>query len=436
MNAKPSFHRSASAVKSGQLEELHKATSNPRKQPASETAGLSSLLSQLRTGDFQARWDAAKAVPQFGEAAIAPLLELLQDEDEELNWFAARILAHFNHPSVIPALIALLQTTEEPEIMAVVAGGLANFGVAAIPPLQQLLAHPETRSIAVQSLAQIRTPLVLQPLLSVVADPDPAIRSSAIEALSHIYDAAVVTALKTALHDSVASVRRAAAIALGIQAKQLTTAAELSSWVEALKPLLWDLDLTVCRQAALALGRIGSPAIPILAQVLASAHTPIELQLEIVRALVWIDSPQALQPLQQLTSLQSATDSGNHNRLTQEIVAILGRIESEQSRSIAVELLLQLLQTSHPVTQTTAGKQQIALSLGQLQDSRAIDTLIELLADPAQTIQLHAIAALKQFTPSEVRSRLQTIAADPTVSPTLKSGVMLALPVWAERQGD
>lgn len=400
----------------------------------------------LKTGDFQSRWDVAKTIPWFGEAAIIPLLDLLQngdtdpsntdnvleddqdeDSDWELRWFVARILGNFNHPVAINALVEILFSTTNSDIAVIAATTLATFGLTAVPALTELLNRESTRLIAVQALAQIQDPTVIPALLSVVEDADPQVRSAAIGSLSYFQDPAIAPVLQNGLQDSAASVRRAAVVALRTQVAQQDPA-EMTQWIS---PLLWDLNLEVCQQAAVTLGRVGTDAaITVLAQVLQSAHTPLDLQIEIVRTLAWIGTVAALEPLKSCLDHPSATPKSL--TLDQEIVIVLGRVDSSEARQIAVNLLLQLLKTQHPIAQTPQGKQHIALSLGQLQGASAIDPLIALLADADVTVQLHAIAALKQLMLQGSYERLQTLAADSDrLQPDLKAGISLALREWA-----
>lgn len=397
---------------------------------------LESALNRLKAGDFQSRWDAAKLIPHYGESAVLPLLDLLQDEgDGELIWFTARILGNLPYPAAIRALVELVHT-DHPEIAAVSATALVNFGVAAIPALTEMLAQPSTKLIAVQALAQIREPAVISALLQVVQDPEPAVRAAAIEALSHFYEDDITAVLCSALQDVATPVRRAAVIALGVQSERL----DRQQLTQSLSPMLWDLNLEVCQQAAIALGRIGTEAaIAALAQALQSAHTPIQLQFEIVRALAWTGTEAALAQLQQALDLKAlppamtGRSTGQETQpgldLGQEIAAVLGRVTGP-IRPLAVKILLHLLDTNHPLAQTKSGKQQIALSLGQLQDPAAIDALIKLLIDPEITVRLHALAALKQLEAQGAYARLQTLVTDAATDPALQSGLQIALREW------
>lgn len=420
------------------------ATARSMTEPLKENtdpASLEAVTFALKSGDFQSRWDAAKMIPAFGEAAIAPLLELLQSEEDqdeegdwELHWFVARILGNFNHPSAIDALVDILLTTQDAEVAGMAANTLAGLGTAAVPALTELLSRSSTRLIAVQALAQVQHPTVIPALLDVVNDSVPEVRVAAIEALSHFHDDSLIVVLQQALQDPTTSVRRAAVVALGIQADWI----DPTTLTQMLSPLLWDLNLDVCRQAAVALGRVGTAAaITVLAQVLQSIHTPTDLRIEVVRALVWMDTTAALIPLKHWLETgrerNSATDPSAARpwAVEREMIAVLGRVESAEARQTAVNLLLHLLETEHPIAQTSAGKQQIALSLGQLQDAGAIELLIPLLADLDVGVRLHTLAALKQLATQGAYECLQMRLADPvSTDPVLKTAIETALQEW------
>jgi hypothetical protein len=100
--------------------------------------------------------------------------------------------------------------------------------------------------------------------------------------------------------------------------------------------------------------------------------------------------------------------------------------------------LLDLLHTDHPISQTSPGKQQIALSLGQLQDTNAIDALIHLVTDADLIVRLHAVAALKQLPGAyeklqrqlvELR-QVETSCGKEAGNSALKQGIETALREW------
>lgn len=387
-----------------------------------EASALQSALDRLQQGDFQTRWDVAKTVPSFGAVAIAPLLTILEEEetDWELLWFVARILGNLNDPSVIAALVNLLRTAENTEVASMAAMSLANYGTAAVAPLTQLLQPDSTRLLAVQALVQIRHADVVAPLLSVISDENAVIRSAAIEALSHFYDPAISTALLTALNDLNPTVRKAAVAGLGMQAQQ----SHQPQLTAQLQQRLWDFHPEVCSQAALALGRVGTDAAAdALFELLQSPHTPPVLQVEAVRSLSWMDTVYALDKLRELLPSGSAA-------LQQEILTVLGRVDSAEAKQKAAEMLLELLRSDNLLTEDPRSKQTIALSLGQLGQLAALDALISLLSDTNVSVRLHAIAALKQLDAETAYQRLQELAAAATIEPLLQVGVTIALQEW------
>lgn len=369
----------------------------------------------LEAGDFQERWDVAKVFPSLGSKAIAPLIAILEDEDadEELRWFVARILGEFNDPAVISALVDLLKTSESEELSAMAAAALANLGKGAIAALTDLLANSESRLLAVRGLAHIRTKEAIAPLLEVVGDEDVQVRAVAIEALSSFHDSRIPPVLLEALKDIAAPVRREAAIALGVR----TDLREELDLVNVLRPLLWDFNLEVCQQAAIALGRLGTDsAADALFELLQSPATPIPLQLEAIRSLVWVGTPKAISYLQQLlwkeADLSIKPDS--HQSLWQEIIAVLGRVEHPDLAPAAAEILIDVLKSNHPAIEHPNIKQAVAVSLGQLGNQEAIDPLMEMLKDADLGVRLHAIAALKKF-PS-ARGQLAQLVVDENLS--------------------
>jgi HEAT repeat protein len=395
---------------------------------------LDLAIAALSSGDFQSRWDLAKLFPTFANAlsqvgqsvdwVTAPLIEIVQDDaaDVELRWFAVRILGQFNHPEVIKTLVQLLQAedTEAEELSEIAASTLASFGPDAIAALTKLLADESSRLLAVRALAQIRSRETIAPLCSVVDDPQVEVRSAAIEALSSFHDLQIAPILVSALDDVAATVRREAVAGLALRAE---LAPEIDV-VGLLRDRLWDFNLAVCQQAATSLGRLGTPAAAAaLWQVLQSAATPAVLQLEAVRALVWMQHPEALNYLRQALQLGS-------DEVYQAVLTALGRVELPELKPQAAEILLTALASQHPVVQQPHTKQSIALGLGQLGELAAVESLIQLLATPDIGVQLHAIAALKQLAPEMAYQKLQILATDPAASPELKQGVAIALQEW------
>jgi HEAT repeat protein len=381
---------------------------------------LNLALDVLEAGDFQERWDVAKLFPKLGAIAIAPLIEILQDDeaDLELRWFAGRILGGFNHPTVITTLVDLLKTAEDEELSTMAAAALASLGDSAVEALTGLLADPESRLLATTSLSQIRRSEIIAPLLSVVNDPQVSVRSTAIEALSSFHDPRVPPVLLNALDDPAATVRKEAVIGLSLR----SDLGEELDLLNRLKPLLYDFNREVCQQAAIALGRLGTDeAADALFEVIKSPATPVPLTYDFIRALGWVGTVKSLDYLQQALAHVSV-------ECVVEIVRVLGRLEKPALKTKAAQILIDFLNSEHPARQVATVKQAVAQAWGELGEVGAIDALIGLLANPVDSVRLHAIAALKNF-PS-VHQQLIAIAADENLTPSLKEGIAIALAEW------
>ena len=408
------------------LQQVTANGSQPQEQHILEQA-VNLAIQALEWGDFQDRWEIAKVFPNLGNCAIAPLIAVLEDEDAdtEPRWFAARILGKFDRPEVMQALVTLVKNSDE-ELSQIAAETLGNFGTTAIESLANLLLQEESRQFATAALAQIRRTETIPPLLSVVGDSKVAVRVAAIEALSSFHDSRIPPVLVSALKDPATAVRKEAVRALGVRAY---LDAELDL-VNLLKPLLWDIRLEVCQSAAIALGRLKTDAAAAaLFELLLHPATPVELQIETVRALSWSETATALEYLQQTL----IAEIHNTNSLVcQEIVTVLGRVEKPELKALAAEILSDLLASNHPAVEFTGIKQSLALGLGKLGDMRALDALISMLGDADNSVRLHCTAALKQLSAIEARQQLESLVKQESLEPRLKEGIAIALQEWQE----
>lgn len=376
---------------------------------------LDLAMQVLESGSFQDRWEIAKLLPNFGIDAIAPLIDLLNDEevDPEAQWFAVRVLGGFNHPRVIEALIELLKTSQSEDLNSMAVSVLASMGKTAVSMLETLLADDSTRLFAVQALGQIRRSETVPLLMQVVQDSEVQIRAIAIEALSSFHSDEITTVLIGALQDTAVQVRLAAVTGLGFRS-------DSPNLVGQIRPLLFDLNLEVCRQAAIALGRLGTLQAAIaLYEVLQSEHTPENLSIELVRALGWIALPEALSYLE--TALIELPEV-----VQLEIVQTLGRVDAVELKSQATEILLSRL----PKLESVGIRQAIALSLGQLGNPEAINALVALLADTDDGVRFHAISALKTLDAELSHQHLERLAKIEPEESELGRGVAIALREW------
>lgn len=395
------------------------------------TEFLDLALQVLQFGNFHQGWEIAKLLPNLSgrtipteirEGLITRLIALLQDAetDSEVQWFAIRILSEFDHPRIIQSLIAVLQTSDDDELNAAAIAALSKFGSTAIPVMAELLDHPSTRLLAVQTLGQIRHSEIIPLLLPVVNDPDAQVRAIAIEALGSFHAPEITTALVQALQDLAVPVRRAAVTSLGFRHLEECHSLEV---VKQLRPLLFDLNLDVCRQSAIALGRLGTPdAVAALFEVLQSPHTPEPLALEIIRALGWSNSRDGLD------SLERALELPCSETLCLELISTLGRVDSPELKSQATIVLLKALQNS--ARHSGLVRQAIALSLGQLGDRAALMPLIHLLSDSDVGVRLHVISALKMLDAELAYDQLTRLANTEPSDSELAHGIAIALQEW------
>ncbi len=394
---------------------------------------VSLALEVLKYGDFQDRWDVAKILPNLGNGAIAPLIDILEQEDADIEqqWFAARILGKFvkpgypegNRPEVIEALVKLVKNSDE-DLSQIAAETLGNLGPTAVTSLANLLLQEESRLFATEALAQIRRSETIVPLLSVVRDSQVAVRAIAIEALSSFHDTRIGPVLVAALKDPATAVRKEAVRALGVRS-YLDAEFDL---VNLLKPLLWDIRLEVCSEAVIAIGRLKTDvAAAVLFELLRSATTPISLQIETVRALSWMETATALAYLQQ-TLIAEFNKTNSH--VFQEIITVVGRWSKPELKASAAKILIDFIESNHPTVQDAGIKQSLALALGQLRDMRALDILIQLLANPDNSVRLHSLSALKQLGVGEVRQKLERLLKQDNLELGLRDGIAIALQEW------
>ncbi|EAZ90173.1 HEAT repeat domain-containing protein [Crocosphaera chwakensis] len=343
----------------------------------------------LESGDFEQRWQVTKLFPKLGEKIIDPLLVILENEsiEVECRWFIARILSEFNDIKIIISFTRLLQTIEEEELLNILTEGLGKIGIYAINSLEILLQKDESsRLLAVKALAQIRHSDTIKALLKVIDDPSPEIRAIALECLGSFHQKKLIPIFIKALTDPVSTVRKEAVIALGMQSELI----KKSNIIQHLKPLLYDINIDICQQTSLSLGRIKSDeAIEELGILLNKEKTPIKLKKTVIQALIWTESPKALTYLKQALFTENL-------EVCQIIINLLGTQKSEPIRHQVSQILVNFLSSNCLVSQELKIKQAVAVSLGELGGETAITCLQKLANDPNKSVKLHAIAGFKK----------------------------------------
>lgn len=344
-------------------------------------------VKMLTESDFQHKWEITKIFPRLGTDVIDPLVFFLLDSsvEVEIRWFICQILGHFTEQKVVITLVKLLQQTEDEELVAIAGKTLSKVGDSAIDTLVQLSTQSPYRFLAIQSLCYIHTIATIEPLLAVVHDSDPKIRTMAIKTLGRFHDCRILPVLVTALQDISSRVRKEAVIALGFRSDLVS---ELNL-IKHFKLLLDDLNLQVCRQAAISLGRLKQDEANLaLYEVIQKNTTPISLKLDIVKALGWSNLNSAVDYLKLTLTDQSEL-------LSQAIIVTLGRIESPHLKQKSAQALVEFWQSQQP--NSTETKQVLANSLGELGSKFGQTTLQQLGLDEDHKVKLYALAALKKL---------------------------------------
>jgi HEAT repeat protein len=197
-----------------------------------DTRVVEPLVRLLRDPDRDTRGEAACALGAWGDAwAVSPLIGALKDRDPEVRRCAARSLGRFRDPSAVPPLIAAIADRES-KVREGAANSLGQLqDLRAVPSLIAALADREStvRVSAANSLGQLQdvravAPLILalrdrdvsvrayavrglvkagepgvEPLIAVLADPNPDVRRRAAYVLDSIGDPRAASALVTAL---------------------------------------------------------------------------------------------------------------------------------------------------------------------------------------------------------------------------------------------
>lgn len=350
---------------------------------------LELALKILELGDFEDRWSIAKVLVKYGEVIIPPLKEVVLNEsaNSEHRWYALKILSQLGNQEIILIVSQLLETTEDEDLIILGTEILGYHGRESIDLLSNLLENSEYRLLATKALAQIPNAQVIPPLLSVVKDDDKEIRFTAISALSNFEKPEIMEILTYALQDHVSLIRKAALNGLGLRGKSYP---EIDT-VKLISPLLYDIDLVVSQQAALSLSRLKNDKATLeLFKVLQSPHTPVPLQISLIRALGWIKSPLSIDCLGKSLSLVSYPSAI-------EIIRIFGRMSDYSPLSELVTILLDFYHGDSPFLQETEVLQALCYSWKQLKAVEAIKE-IELMTNHSDDrLRFHAQSALDQL---------------------------------------
>jgi HEAT repeat protein len=342
-------------------------------------------LRALSEGDFKDALPLTVTLVRAGDQAVPSLMALLRDRSAtpEARWFSARILQDCPAPTVV----------KDPDMTELVVRTLVQFGAGAIDSLTQLLTQPPHRLAALMALSRIRHSQIIPVLLTLVDDPDPAVRAIVLEALSSFHDRQIPPLLIQKLTDESPPVRRIAAQGLG------------------LRPELDDeLQLVLHLNAASA-----------LFERQAAADCPLALQIQIIQSLGWIDRPEAIDFLQKiLKTLPPESEAA--------IVSVRAIAQQRSSPALAAQIFQDYLQHL-PATGTLRLKQELAIACGNFGGTELVDSLIQLLADDEAPVRWQASYCLKQGG-EPIRFYLVNLLKDTQLSANRQTAVRDCLSAW------
>ncbi|MGL5509162.1 MAG: HEAT repeat domain-containing protein, partial [Microcoleaceae cyanobacterium] len=318
------------------------------------------------------------------------------------------------------------------ELRAIASQSLASFGNNAIDTLSDLLVNSETRLFATKALGEINSALTVTPLLTVIHDPSPQVRQRAIASLINYPDPRIPAILVKAIHDLSSLVRKEAVTGISLYIQSLSASTDL---ITLLKPLLGDINLDVCCQTVICLGKIATQeAMQLLYELLLKLNTPAQLKSEVIRVFGRIADTTALRYLEDALYLYNDPDNATDHLLVKEIINSFGQINLPNLQAIATNILLRFVQSDHPALLQSEIRQSLVLAWGYLGDVKTIDYLILFLADENARVRLHCLAALKKLDADLAYEKLTILAQESDLMPDLQNGIAIALAEWEKSE--
>jgi HEAT repeat protein len=180
---------------------------------------LPQLIGFLDNPDSYVRWSAAYELGGLKDSrATGALIRRLDDGDTNVASYSATALGEIGDPAAIPPLLKLLRDARvENGVRIAAAGALARMGRAdGRKYLLEMAQSPKTldRAQAAETLGTGKIKGATDPLLSLLADRDAAVRLQAVQAIAKFSDPRVIPAVKKLLNDPDSDVRQSAADAL------------------------------------------------------------------------------------------------------------------------------------------------------------------------------------------------------------------------------
>ncbi|MCP4696875.1 MAG: hypothetical protein GY862_08510 [Gammaproteobacteria bacterium] len=337
------------------------------------------LLALLKDRESDVLRSAIYALGKLGGAdAITPLIALLKDQSSTVRNNAAEVLGRLGNADAIPPLTVLLKD-RDPDIRSSATEALVRLDNAgAVRHLIPLLKdeYPYTRRSTAEALGRLGNAGAVRHLIPLLKDGYPYARGNAAKALGYLGNMGAARHLISLLKDRYPYVRGNAAEALG----RLGNADAIRHLI----PVLKDRDSDTRGSAVEALGRLGNAdAAKHLIPLLKDQNSFVRNSA--AKALAQLGSADSVKPLIKLLK-----DSGGDIRSgAAEALGQLGSVE-------AVRHLIALLKDQESSVRGSAAK-----ALAQLGSVEAVGHLIALLKDQKPSVRSSAANALAQLSSIE-----------------------------------
>ena len=345
----------------------------------------------------------SKKIPSNIISEVRVEIEKLYSDEPADRVLAAMLLGEMGEKAnpAIPFLIDILSDTQsviiQTETKNIVAStspdrealtALVNIGKPAVQPLIAVVKDKNitVRKNAIEALGEIKDARAVDTLIVSLKDENPDIRKNAAEALGKIRDIRAIDALVTALKDKKSSVQESSKAAIKNTLQQLKD----KRAIEPLITLLNHDDPAIRHFAAEALVGIPDPRVSDHL-ILALKDNNAEVRENAASSLIKIGAP-AVEPL-----IKTLMENDINIRII--TIRILGDIRDTRS----VEPLIDVLEfkSRKPVPEEAQLRYEAAKALGKMKATSAIQPLVNTLGDNDSHVRDSAAEALREIgTPS------------------------------------
>ena len=347
------------------------------------------------------QWAAKRALVKIGEPAVEALIETLKERDPFVRRSSAEALGEIKDFRAVGPLLEIMKDAN-PNVRMTAKWALINIGEPVVEALLKALRgkDPSGRKIAASGLGLIKDSRIIKSLIVAMQDDDPGVRETVIGALGDLKEHGAVKHLIIALNDKVLSVRESSKQALLKIGEQ-----SISPLAQALREESSD----VRKATAEVLGEFNDPgSVENLIEALKDENP--EVQMASKRALLKLGE-YAVEPL---IRAMGRGDSA----IRKNVSEVLGEINDPRAINPLIELLedenheVQMAsrwslikmggQAVEPLIRAVRRggstiRRNASEALGEIKDSRAVGSCIAALKDRDSEVRLAAKIALEKF---------------------------------------